>query len=42
VEGDVISSSPGDVAALVVWGCIGLIVALRMFRWEPREGMTGS
>ena len=42
VEGDVISSSPGDVAALVVWGCIGLILAVRMFRWEPREGMTGS
>jgi ABC-2 type transport system permease protein len=42
VEGDVISSSPGDVAAVVVWGCFGLVVALRMFRWEPREGMTGS
>jgi ABC-type polysaccharide/polyol phosphate export permease len=42
VEGDVLSSSPGDVAVVVIWGCAGLVVALRMFRWEPREGMTGS
>jgi ABC-2 type transport system permease protein len=42
IEGDVLSSSPGAVAAVVVWGCLGLAVALRMFRWEPREGMTGS
>jgi ABC-2 type transport system permease protein len=42
VEGDVISSSPGDVAVVVIWGCAGLVIALRMFRWEPREGMAGS
>jgi ABC-2 type transport system permease protein len=42
IEGDVLSSSPGAVLAVVIWGCAGLAVALRMFRWEPREGMTGS
>jgi len=30
------------VTALVVWGLVGLAVALRRFRWEPREGVTGS
>ena len=29
-----------SVAAVVVWGLAGLVVAVRMFRWEPREGMT--
>jgi ABC-2 type transport system permease protein len=42
IEGEVLSSSPGAIAAVVVWGCVGLVVALRMFRWEPREGMTGA
>lgn len=28
------------VAALVVWGLVGLGVALRRFRWEPREGIA--
>ena len=42
IEGEVLSSSPGAIAAVVVWGCLGLVVALRMFRWEPREGMTGA
>jgi ABC-2 type transport system permease protein len=27
----------GSLAALAVWGAIGLALALRMFRWEPRE-----
>jgi ABC-2 type transport system permease protein len=42
IEGEVLSSSPGAIAAVVVWGSVGLVVALRMFRWEPREGMTGA
>lgn len=29
--------SPTDLAILVAWGIVGLIGALRMFRWEPRE-----
>jgi ABC-2 type transport system permease protein len=32
----------GAVAALALWGLVGLVVSLRMFRWEPREGMTGA
>jgi ABC-type multidrug transport system permease subunit len=30
------------VAAVVVWGLIGLTVAVRRFRWEPREGVSGA
>ena len=36
------SFAPSSVAAIVVWGLLGLVVAVRMFRWEPREGMTGA
>jgi ABC-2 type transport system permease protein len=35
------SFAPSSVAVVVVWGLVGLVVAVRMFRWEPREGMTG-
>jgi hypothetical protein len=27
---------------VLVWGLLGLVVAARMFRWEPREGMSGA
>ena len=30
------------VAAVAVWGLLGLAVALRRFRWEPREGLAES
>ena len=30
------------VAAVVVWGLFGLAVAVRRFRWEPREGVSGA
>jgi ABC-2 type transport system permease protein len=30
------------VAAVTVWGLFGLAVALRRFRWEPREGLAES
>ena len=29
---------PGSVAVLAAWGIVGLAVATRRFRWEPREG----
>jgi ABC-2 type transport system permease protein len=41
IEGETLTSSPGALAAVVAWGLFGLVVAARMFRWEPREGMTG-
>jgi ABC-2 type transport system permease protein len=37
VEGASITASPGPVAVLVAWGAAGAFLALRMFRWEPRE-----
>jgi hypothetical protein len=27
-----------DVAVLAGWGVAGILVAMRKFRWEPREG----
>jgi hypothetical protein len=27
----------GNVAVVVAWGLAGLVVAVRGFRWEPRE-----
>jgi ABC-2 type transport system permease protein len=39
VPGESLAAS--SIAAVVVWGLLGLVVAVRMFRWEPREGMTG-
>ena len=38
VEGE--SFEPSAIAAVVVWGLVGLVVALRGFRWEPREGVA--
>ena len=40
VPGEAFEAS--SVAAVVLWGLLGLVVAVRMFRWEPREGMTGA
>jgi len=42
IEGKLLTSSPGAIAAVLVWGLFGLAVAMRMFRWEPREGMSGA
>jgi len=42
IEGETLTSSPGALAAVAVWGLFGLVVAARMFRWEPREGMGGA
>jgi ABC-2 type transport system permease protein len=30
-------SRPGQVGVVALWGLIGLVVATRAFRWEPRE-----
>ena len=30
-------SQPGSVAAVAIWGAVGLAFAVRRFRWEPRE-----
>jgi ABC-2 type transport system permease protein len=40
VEGE--SFAPEAVAAVVVWGLVGAVVAVRRFRWAPREGMTAA
>jgi ABC-2 type transport system permease protein len=38
IEGE--SFAPSAVAAVTVWGLVGLVVAVRRFRWEPREGLA--
>jgi ABC-2 type transport system permease protein len=37
VDGDGLGSEAASVAVIVVWGAIGFVLALRMFKWEPRE-----
>jgi ABC-2 type transport system permease protein len=37
-KGDQIWDRPGDVAALLAWGLLGAVVAVRRFRWTPSEG----
>lgn len=37
VDGRSLASAPGAVAVVALWGAVGLVLALRMFRWEPRE-----
>ena len=36
------SFAPSALAAVAVWGLLGLAVAVRGFRWEPREGVAES
>jgi ABC-2 type transport system permease protein len=31
-------SQPGSIAMVLLWGLIGLVGAIRGFRWQPREG----
>jgi len=38
VDGRRLDASPEAVAVLLVWGALGAVVAVRAFRWEPREG----
>jgi ABC-2 type transport system permease protein len=42
IDGEGLGSSTGPLAAVAVWGIFGLAVAVRMFRWEPREGISGT
>jgi ABC-2 type transport system permease protein len=38
VDGNGLGASPEALAVLLVWGALGAAVAVRTFRWEPREG----
>lgn len=42
IDGEGLDSSTGPLTAVAFWGFFGLLVAIRMFRWEPREGITGA
>ena len=37
VAGESAAASPGDVLVLAAWGIAGFVLAVRLFRWEPRE-----
>jgi ABC-2 type transport system permease protein len=38
VHGHHVWSAAGSLAVVLGWGVIGLIAAIRGFRWQPREG----
>ena len=38
LQGDEIWTQGTNVAVVAAWGVVGLVVALRAFRWEPHEG----
>ncbi|HEX5469178.1 MAG TPA: ABC transporter permease [Gaiellaceae bacterium] len=40
LEEDALSHSGGAIAVIAVWGAAGLALAIRTFKWEPREGMS--
>ena len=42
VHEHVFSNSLEAIAVVAGWGAVGFALALRMFRWVPREGMTGG
>jgi hypothetical protein len=37
LKGTQIWNEPKDVAVIVIWGIAGAVLALRYFRWVPRE-----
>ena len=37
VHGDAVWAHPGAVGVVAAWGAIGVVAALRWFRWEPRS-----
>jgi ABC-2 type transport system permease protein len=39
IEGEGLAGSATALLAVGLWGLAGLAIAIRMFRWEPREGM---
>jgi ABC-2 type transport system permease protein len=40
IAGEGLGASTGTIAAVALWGLFGLVVAVRKFRWEPREGIA--
>jgi ABC-2 type transport system permease protein len=42
IAGEGLESTAGPLAAVAFWGLFGLVVAVRMFRWEAREGISGT
>jgi ABC-2 type transport system permease protein len=38
VRHDHLWAQPGAIAVVLLWGVIGLVAAIRGFRWQPREG----
>jgi ABC-type multidrug transport system permease subunit len=38
LQGRQVWNEPWDVLIVAAWGALGIAVALRKFRWEPREG----
>jgi ABC-2 type transport system permease protein len=42
IAGEGLDSAAGELAAVLGWGAVGLALAVRTFRWEPREGVTGA
>lgn len=38
LQGRELWDKPTAVAVLTAWGVLGIVVSLRKFRWEPREG----
>jgi ABC-2 type transport system permease protein len=38
LQGEQLWDEPTAVAVLAAWGAFGIAVAMRKFRWEPREG----
>ena len=38
LDGREIWDKPAAIAVLAGWGIAGVAIALRTFRWEPREG----
>ena len=39
IEGEWLPGLAGPLLAVAPWGLVGLAIAIRRFRWEPREGM---
>jgi ABC-2 type transport system permease protein len=42
IAGEGLAGSWGPLLAVALWGLLGLVIAIRMFRWEPREGMRAT
>lgn len=38
LDGKPIWTDPGAVGAVAAWGVVGVLAAIRGFRWQPREG----